>query len=128
MPSDRDDRVEYPIGDLVLLHQRHGLARSIATDDCHRVGIDGEPRLAAGDVVGDDLTERGMAVIMRGMRLVTACNLLGLPAAVVPVGVADGMPLAVQLIAGRYREERCLAAAAYVEDACGLLTPIDPRL
>lgn len=77
--------------------------------------------------VGDDLTEPGMAVIMRAMRLVTACNLLGLPAAVVPVGVAGGLPLAVQLIAGRYCEEHCLAAAEYIEDRCGVLTPIDPR-
>jgi amidase len=67
-----------------------------------------------------------MADIMRNMRLVTACNLLGLPAAVVPVGVADGLPLAVQLIAGRYREETCLAAAGCVEDGCGVLTPVEP--
>lgn len=77
--------------------------------------------------VGDDLTEPGMAVIMRGMRLVTACNLLGLPAAVVPVGLANGLPLAVQLIAGRYREEHCLTAAGCIEDGCGVMTPIDPR-
>lgn len=77
--------------------------------------------------LGHDLTGPGMAEIMRGMRLVTACNLLGLPAAVVPVGVADGMPLAVQLISGRYREDLCLDAAQAIEDRCGVLTPIDPR-
>lgn len=75
--------------------------------------------------VGYDLTEIGMADIMRNMRLVTAGNLLGLPAVVVPVGVAGGLPLAVQLIAGRYREETCLAAAQYIEDACGVITPVE---
>ncbi|MFN2376640.1 MAG: amidase [Candidatus Binatia bacterium] len=77
--------------------------------------------------VGDDLTGDGMADIMRGMRLVTACNLLGLPAAVVPVGVEGGMPLAVQVIAGRFRDEDCLGAAGLLEESCGILTPIDPR-
>jgi amidase len=78
-------------------------------------------------VVGDDLRRAGMTDIIGSMRLVTVCNLLGLPAAVVPVGTADGLPLAVQLIAGRYREEHCLAAAETIEDRCGVLTPIDPR-
>jgi amidase len=77
--------------------------------------------------VGDDLTEAGMANIMRGMRLVTACNLLGLPAAVVPVGIDGGLPLAVQLISRRFREDLCLDAAELLEESCGVLTPIDPR-
>lgn len=77
--------------------------------------------------VGYDLTAAGMNDIMTSMRLVTTCNLLGLPAAVVPVGVADGLPQAVQLIGGRYREDLCLAAAQLIEDRCGTITPIDPR-
>jgi amidase len=76
--------------------------------------------------VGHDLTATGMADVMRSMRLVTACNLLGLPAAVVPVGVVAGMPQAVQLIGSRYREDCCLAAAQLIEDNCGAVTPIDP--
>jgi len=77
--------------------------------------------------VGYDLTASGMADILGNSRLVTACNLLGLPAAVVPVGVADGLPQAVQLISGRYREDSCLAAAQLIEDACSAVTPMDPR-
>ena len=77
--------------------------------------------------VGDDLTAAGMAAIMGSMRLVTTCNFLGLPAAVVPVGTADGLPQAVQLIATRYREDRCLAAAEIIERRTGPITPIDPR-
>jgi amidase len=76
---------------------------------------------------GDDLTAAGMAAIMGSMRLVTACNLLGLPAAVVPVGIAGGLPQAVQLIATRYREDRCLAAAEMIERRTEPITPIDPR-
>ncbi len=76
-----------------------------------------------------DLACESMATIMRSMRLVTAAgNLLGLPAAVVPVGVADGLPQAVQLIAARYRDARCLAAAEIVERASPRITPIDPRV
>ena len=77
--------------------------------------------------VGDDLTATGMADVMCSMRLVTACNLLGLPAAVVPIGLAAGMPQAVQLIGSRYREDCCLAAAQLIEDHYGAVTPIDPR-
>ena len=77
--------------------------------------------------VGDDLSAAGMADILGGNRLVTACNLLGLPAAVVPVGIAGGLPQAVQLIGGRYCEELCLAAAQLVEDGTEAIVPIDPR-
>lgn len=75
----------------------------------------------------EDLTLAAMTAIMRSMRLVTTCNLLGLPAAVVPVGVADGLPQAVQVIATRFREDRCLAAAAILEQGTPRILPIDPR-
>jgi amidase len=61
------------------------------------------------------------------MRLVVAGNLLGLPAAVVPVGVANGLPQAVQIIGPRFREDLCLDAAQAIEERLGVLTPIDPR-
>lgn len=76
--------------------------------------------------VGYDVAREGMDDIMRHMRLVTVCNLLGLPAVVVPVGVATGLPQSVQLIAGRHRDETALAAAQLLEDACGVITPVDP--
>ena len=77
---------------------------------------------------GADLSSRDVfAKILLGMRLITAVNLLGLPAAVVPVGVADGLPLAVQIIGARFREDFCLQAAEAIEDRLGVITPIDPR-
>ncbi len=61
------------------------------------------------------------------IRFVTPMNLLGIPAACVPVGLAGGLPLGVQVVADRFREDRCLATAAVLEEHFGLLTPIDPR-
>jgi amidase len=58
--------------------------------------------------------------------MVVTCNLLGLPAAVVPVSVVDGLPQAVQIIGPRYQEDACLDAAETIEAALGCITPIDP--
>lgn len=77
--------------------------------------------------VGYDLSADGMADILGAMRLVTTGNLLGLPAAVVPVGTAGGMPRAVQILGTRHADERCLEVAALLEERFGVLTPIDPR-
>jgi amidase len=76
---------------------------------------------------GTDLDEGRVAETIRGMRMVLAVSALGLPAVVLPVGTADGLPQAVQLIGPRYREDLCLDAAAAIEDRLGILTPIDPR-
>jgi len=60
------------------------------------------------------------------MRLLVAVNLLGLPAASVPTGLWSGLPLGVQVISARYREDLCLDAAEIIEAQRGLSTPIDP--
>ncbi len=59
-------------------------------------------------------------------RPVLPANLLGLPAAIVPVGMADGMPVGAQLVGRRFADLTCLAAAQTLEDAFGTITPIDP--
>ncbi len=76
--------------------------------------------------VGADLEKESLAEFMTSLRLTTAMNLIGFPAAVVPVGVAGGLPLGVQIIGARYREDMCLDAAEAVEQALGRITPIDP--
>jgi len=76
--------------------------------------------------VGKDLTPAEVAGIVRGLRLTMAANALGLPAVALPIGLADGLPQAVQLIGPRYREDLCLDAAAALEDRFGIITPIDP--
>lgn len=60
------------------------------------------------------------------MRPVLPANLLGTPAVVVTAGRADGLPLGVQVMGGRYTELRCLAVAEQIEERLGTATPIDP--
>ena len=58
---------------------------------------------------------------------ITPANMLGLPATQVPVGCNDdGVPLGVQFMADRHREDRTLVAAAVAEAAHPPITPIDP--
>ncbi|MDE2689914.1 MAG: amidase [Acidobacteriota bacterium] len=75
-------------------------------------------------VIGYDLQEPGD--VLDQMRFEVALNLLGLPAVCVPTGVANGLPQVVEVIGGRYREGLCLEAAQALEDALGIITPIDP--
>ena len=65
--------------------------------------------------------------IINLMRNVVPLNLLGLPAVCVPAGVANGLPLGVQIAGDRFREDLCLDAAEAIEARLGVLTPIDPR-
>lgn len=60
------------------------------------------------------------------LRPVLPGNLLGIPAAIVPVGQAAGTPVGVQVYGDRFTELRCLAIAAQIEAAVGVPTPIDP--
>jgi amidase len=76
---------------------------------------------------GTDLADGAVAKTIQGMRMTIAVNALGLPAVALPVGIADGLPQAVQVIGPRYREDLCLDAAAALEDRLGIITPVDPR-
>ena len=79
--------------------------------------------------VGADLASADKVwAIFRSMRLVVTANLLGLPAAAVPVGVANGLPQGVQLLSAKFREDLCLDAAEAIEEALGGLTPIEPKV
>jgi amidase len=48
------------------------------------------------------------------------------PAAVVPAGMTEGLPVGVQVMGGKYTELRCLAVAEAIEQRIGPLTLIDP--
>jgi amidase len=65
-------------------------------------------------------------VLRDTLRPVLPGNLLGIPGAVVPCGVADGLPVGVQVIGDRFTDLRCLAIAEQIQDAVGAPTPIDP--
>lgn len=56
-----------------------------------------------------------------------AVPLLGFPALSVPTGVADGLPVGVQLLGQRYREDMVLDAGEVVEARTGTFTPVDPN-
>jgi amidase len=60
-------------------------------------------------------------------RFIMPANLMGLPAACVPTGVANGLPTGVQVMGTLFREDLCLDAAEAIENSVGVLTPIDPR-
>ena len=77
-------------------------------------------------VAGTDLDDGQVAEDIRTMRMAMAVNALGLPAVAVPVGVAEGLPQAVQVIGPRYREDLCLDAAGVIEERLGIITPIEP--
>ncbi len=65
--------------------------------------------------------DRLIHIMRQGMRFIGIINYLGLPASIVPVGLQDGHPVGVQLIASRFREDMALDAAAAVEKHAGLL-------
>jgi amidase len=77
---------------------------------------------------GFDIQDQASAMkVVENFRFVLPANLLGLPAACVPTGVANGFPTGAQIIGDLLREDLCLDAAEVIEEAVGVLTPIDPR-
>lgn len=72
------------------------------------------------DAVSAEATKR---LFSHDLCWIAIFNMLGLPGAVVPVGMAGGRPTGVQLVASRYREDVALAAAEAVEARVGPLVP-----
>ncbi len=70
--------------------------------------------------------DTGADTTLNRLAFITPGNLLGIPAVAVPMGVHDGLPLAVQIYADRWREDLCLTAAQLIENEMGLICPIDP--
>jgi amidase len=60
-----------------------------------------------------------MADILRAQSPLVSTAILGLPGLSVPVGLAHGVPVGVQLVAGRFREDLCLAAGEVIEARAG---------
>jgi len=63
--------------------------------------------------------------LRRAQRLLIAVNVLGLPAVSVPTGLANGIPVGVQLIGFPFREDLCLDAAQAIETRLKLDMPFD---
>ena len=81
--------------------------------------------------VGDDNAGAAQAAaVRRSLRLTLAVSLLGLPAVAVPAGLTppseprqSPLPLGVQIIAGPFREDRCLEAAGAIAQRLGVPRP-----
>lgn len=73
---------------------------------------------------GDDDAVRG---VFSAQSPLLATAILGLPGLSVPTGRVDGVPMGVQLVAGRFQEELCLLAGEAIEARAGVMTPINPR-
>lgn len=76
---------------------------------------------------GDIASPQATQAAFESFRMTVAVNGLGLPAAVVPVGVGEGLPQVVQIIGPPFAERSCLDAAEDLERQVEPLTPIDPR-
>jgi amidase len=74
----------------------------------------------------DQQDDAAMERIFDAVAPILAPAILGLPCVAVPTGTCDNVPLGVQLVAGRFREDLCLDAAEVIERNAGHLTPIDP--
>ena len=74
------------------------------------------------DLLGDEVA----TIIRDTLRPVLPANLLGIPAAIVPCGMAADLPVGVQVMGDRFTDLRCLAIAEQIQHAEGVHTPIDP--
>ncbi|MGI9228616.1 MAG: amidase [Gammaproteobacteria bacterium] len=73
----------------------------------------------------DIATPESTANSIQSMRMLVAVNALGLPSVVVPVGVKDGLPQAVQVIGAPFQELRCLQVAETIEKQVTQRTPVN---
>lgn len=69
-----------------------------------------------GNTLGPSTVEGEMVDPIVGWTLTYPFNFTGHPAASVPAGMADGMPVGMQLVGRRFEEATVLAAAAAIED------------
>lgn len=82
------------------------------------------PQTVDYDLVSPDTTR----ALIDTMRMVVPVNALGLPSAVVPVGVSGGLPQAVQVIGAPFHDLDCLAIAEHIEAGVSCITPLSGDL
>ena len=75
------------------------------------------------DLLASDDVDR----MLEALRFQLIVPVLGLPGLAVPTAPVNGMPMGVQIVSRRYREDLCLEAGEVVEAHAGPCTPIDPR-
>jgi amidase len=67
-----------------------------------------------------------MKDVMHKFRFQLGLPVLGLPVLAVPMGVSDGLPMGVQILSAKFREDRCIAAGRIIEMNEPPIAPIDP--
>lgn len=75
----------------------------------------------------DQEDEAVVRALIDAQRPLLAIPALGFPALSVPTGIAGGVPVGVQVVAPRFREDLCLDAGEAIEARASSFTPIDPR-
>ncbi len=76
-----------------------------------------------------DYDQRGDEIVRQthiALQPSIAVSLMGLPALAAPVAKHQGIPVGVQIVAGRFQEARCFAVGDIIERRSNLKTPIDP--
>ena len=76
----------------------------------------------------DQKGDAAVAALLRAQVPILAASALGLPGLAVPATVVEGVPVGVQLVSGRYREEVLFAAGEAIGARSAVKTPIDPRV
>lgn len=112
------------------VHQtRHVLARAWAETFADYDAVVGPTWTQPPFPLGWDIASEANAnAVLDMIRFVLPANLLGLPAVCVPTGVnRRGLPLGVQIIGPRQREDLCLLIGAEIESDHPPITPVDPR-
>jgi amidase len=74
------------------------------------------------DLRGPEAYER----VWRAQLPMIALPVTGLPALTVSTSLVGGVPVGVQVVAGRFREDLCLAAGAAIEARGVPVAPVDP--
>lgn len=73
-----------------------------------------------------DLTKEGFAEILATQQPLQIMNFLGLPGLSVPTAtVAENIPLGVQIVAARFREDICFALGEIIEAHAGQTAPVE---
>ncbi|MGC5780362.1 amidase family protein [Methylobacterium sp. NFXW15] len=75
---------------------------------------------------GLDRTPEGIARVFEAQLLQVALAPLGMPALTVTTGLVGRTPVGVQIVAGRFREDLCLAAGEAIEAGGVPPMPVDP--
>jgi amidase len=76
----------------------------------------------------DQQGDSSVHAMLDSFQPLVAISILGLPSLAAPTGLANGIPVGVQLVASRFREDICLAAGEVIEQNTPVRTPIDPVL